>query len=1111
MSRIYLFLVSLILIGGTASAQTKLLRFPDVHKGKVAFCYAGDLWTASAAGGRAIRLTAHKGQELFPRFSPDGKWIAFTGQYDGDEQVYVMPSTGGVPQQLTWYPARGPLPPRWGYDNQVYGWTPEGDAVLFRSMRDGWTLTATRLFTVPVDGGLPTPLAMPVSGGGDISPGGTKVVYSPLTRDFRTWKRYQGGWAQNLFIFDLDTAEIEPVSHSKRTERDPMWIGNAIYFASDRTGTLNLFRYDLESKDTTALTSSSTNDVRWPSRGEDGEIVYELAGELWIYDTLRGSTEKLEIEVPDDGLASRPARISVASNIESFSLAPKGERALFVARGDVFTAPIENGPTRNLTRTSTAHDKSASWSPDGSTIAFLSDMTGEEEIYLIDQDGSGEPRQLTEGGTGMRYTPRWSPDSERLAFNDKNGDLFVVEVESGAMQTVDHDRGGNLSDFTWSPHGGYIAYSKSEENGNRSLFIWTRASGEAQRVTGDTFSEYEPVWDPDGEYIYYLSDRTYAPQISNVEWNFGGNRTTGVFCMALRGDVIHPFSPESDEVTIAEEEEADEDGAEEDGDEGADDDSDEDGDAEEDDEDGDDEEEDESLDIDFDGLAVRVCRVPVEADNYYNLNATADHLIFVRGTPFFYGRGSSGSPAILAFSFEDRETETVMDGAGGYATSPDGSKLFVGQGGGYHVLDAKPGAASSKKTVSTGGLFVDRVPREEWVQIFDEVWRRFRDFFYVENMHGYDWDALRERYRPLVEHVGHRSDLNYVMGEMVAELNVGHAYITGGDWETPARPRVALPGCRFELDEAAGRYRVASIFRGQNEENRYRSPLTEIGVDVNVGDYVLAIDGEDLGASDNPYELLRHKSDRPVTLTVNGSPSQGDAREVTFNPLTAENSLLYLDMVLTNRERVDELSGGRLGYIHLPNMGADGIREFIKWYYAQIPKEGLVVDVRENGGGNVSQMVLERLRRTLLGTAYSRTSEYTGTYPRQTFHGPMACILNQNSASDGDIFPWMFRNAKLGPLIGMRSWGGVVGITSRGPLIDGGGCNVPEFGHGDARGQWAVEGHGVDPDIEVENDPKAELEGRDPQLERAVAEVLRAVDELGMQLPPRPADPVKTE
>ena len=1093
-------LVCLTLLAGSANAQTKLLRFPDVHKDKVVFCYAGDLWTASSAGGRAVRLTAHEGLELFPRFSPDGQWIAFTGQYDGDEQVYVMPSTGGVPKQLTFYPARGPLPPRWGYDHQVYGWTPEGDAVLFRSMRDGWTLTATRLYTVPVEGGLPTPLAMPVSGGGDIAPGGRKVVYSPLTRDFRTWKRYEGGWAQNLYIFNLETSEIEPVSHSKRTERDPMWIEGAIYFASDRSGTLNLYRYELETRRTEALTSSTEGDVRWPSRGEDGEIVYELDGELWIYDTVRDTTHKISIEVPDDGVASRPSRISVAGNIEAYGLAPKGERALFVARGDIFTAPIENGPTRNLTKTSWAHDKAASWSPDGSKIAFLSDRTGEEEVYLIDQDGSGEPEQLTEGGKAMRYTPNWSPDGEHLAFNDKDGRLFLLTIESRELQEIAKDAGGRLSDFQWSPQGGYIAFSLSEENETRSIFVWSRADGSVRRVTDDTFSEYEPVWDPDGEYLYYLSDRTYAPQISGVEWNFAGDRTTGIFCMALREDVPHPFPPESDEVTI----EQDEDEPEEE--EETDEESDEESSEEESDSDGDD-----FLEVDWDGLGSRVCRVPVDAGNYYNLNATSDHLLFVRGTRFYYGRGPGESPAILAFSLADREVKDVLDGAGSYAVSPDGSKIFVPHGGGYHVMDAKPGA-SGKKTVSTSGLRVDRVPREEWANAFDEVWRRFRDFFYVENMHGYDWEALRDRYRPLVEHVGHRSDLNYVLGEMVAELNVGHAYITGGDWESPARPQVALPGCRFELDASSGRYRIASIFRGQNEEDRYRSPLTEIGVDASVGDYVLAIDGDELRSTDNPYELLRNRADRPVTLTLNASPSMDDdAREVAFRPLTSESSLLYLDMVLTCRERVDELSGGRIGYIHLPNMGADGIREFIKWYYAQIRKEGLIVDVRENGGGNISQMVLERLRRELLGTSFSRTSEYTGTYPRQTFVGPMACLLNQNSASDGDIFPWMFRNAKLGPLIGKRSWGGVVGITGRGPLIDGGSCNVPEFGHGDASGAWAVEGVGVEPDIEVENDPKAEIEGRDPQLERAVAEVLQAMEGSTTTLPPRPADPVKTK
>ena len=1085
------------------AAQTKLLRFPDIHGDRVVFSYAGDLWFASTTGGPATRLTAHPGLELFPRFSPDGSQIAFTGQYDGDEQVYVIPAAGGVPRQLTWYPARGPLAPRWGYDNQVYDWSPDGRAVLFRSLRYSTDLSDSRLFLADAGGGLPVPLAMPESGAGDLSPDGTRVVYSPLFRDFRTWKRYEGGWAQELYIFDRETHVVERVTTHRRADRDPMWIGNAIYFTSDRTGTLNLYAYDLASREITQLTDSDTWDVRWP--GDDGadRIVYELNGELQIYSIADGTSRPVPISVPDDGLAMRPARVSAAGQIEDAELSPKGERALFVARGDVFTVPIENGPVRNLTRSSSAHDKWARWSPDGRRIAFVSDASGEDEIYLVAQDGSGEPEQLTSGGQGMRYAAEWSPAGTHLASSDKDGRLIVVDVETGEVIEVADEARGPLRHYTWSPHGGYLAFSMTDPTEFSSIYVWSLAERRLHRITDEYFHEWNPAWDPEGEFLYYLSDRQFAPQLGSFEWNYLVDRETGVYALALRTDVAHPLPPESDEVELpaaddddaAGEEEAD---TEESGDEEA---------SDEEEAAAADEDGNEPIVIHFDGLAQRVARLPLPFDNYFGLSAAGGGVLVIRGGPSYYGRSSDVRAALQRFTFEDRETDTIADGIGGYAVSRDGEHVLVREGRAWNVY---PAAGGEARTVSTAGLMVDRQPAAEWAQIFDEVWRRFRDFFYVENMHGYDWEALRERYRPLLAHVAHRSDLNYVLGEMVAELNVSHAYISGGDWETPERPEVALPGAVFELDPAAGRYRLSEIFTGHNEEPQYRAPLTEIGVDARVGDYVLAIDGEDLAAADNPYRLLRHRADNPVRLTLNDRPTTEGAREVVFNPVTAERRLRYLTEVEANRRKVSEMTDGRVGYLHVPDMGADGIQEFIKWFYGQIRKEGLVIDVRGNGGGNVSQMLIERLGRTVLGTRFARTYDSPGTYPATAFHGHMVCILDEDSASDGDIFPYRFREAGLGPLIGKRSWGGVIGITSHGPLLDGGGVNVPQFGTNAADGSWVVENVGVEPDIEVDNDPQSVIAGRDPQLERAVEEVLRMIREDPKSLPVRPAPPVKT-
>ena len=1095
-----------------AKAQTKLLRFPDLHGDTVVFTYAGDLWTAPVSGGLARRLTAHPGLELFAKFSPDGSQIAFTGQYDGDEQVYVVPSTGGEPKRLTHYPARGPLPPRWGYDNQVYGWTPDGSAVLFRSMRDGFDLTDTRLYTVPAAGGLPDALPMPVSGGGDLSPDGEKIVYSPLTRDFRSWKRYEGGWAQDLYVFDLDSAAITPVSHSDRTERDPMWIGDAIYFASDRSGTLNLYKFDIASGDVTALTEEDVWDIRWPSKADDSRIVFEKAGELSVIDLESGEEEAITINVPHDALASRPQRVDASDVLEDFELSPKGERALFVARGDVFSAPIENGPTRNLTRSPGAHDRAARWSPDGASVLFLSDRSGEEELYLVPQDGLGEPTQLTSGGEARKLNPVWSPDGARVAFAEKDGKIFVLTVESKEVVEVADEAEGQSLDYAWSPDGNWLAFSLSDPTDYRSLYIWGVEDGQTRRITGEMFNEYGPAWDPEGEYLYYLSDRDYAPQISSIEWNYALDREVGIFAMALRSDVEHPFPPEIDEVTIeaeSDEEEGDDEdegGASDDEDE-----SDEDEASDEDAEDAEDGEGEESITIDFEGLASRAVRVPVPADNYSGLASTDGHLLYARSGAFFYGRESEDPTTLVVFSIEDREATDLAEDIQGYALSIDGKKVLVRSGGGFSILDANPGGKDSAEAVSTAGLRVDRVPLEEWPQIFDEVWRRFRDYFYVEDMHGYDWEALRDRYRPLLYHVGHRSDLNYVISEMIAELNVGHAYITGGDYEVPERPRVALLGCRFELDEEAGRYRISEIFDGQNEEETYRSPLTEVGVDVEEGDYVLSIDGVDLTADRNPFELLRDKAGSPITLEVGDGPNREDARHVTVRPRTSETDLIYLAWVEGNRRKVAEETDGKVGYIHIPDMGANGLREFIKTFYPQIRKQGLVVDVRNNGGGNVSQMLIERLNRELLGTRFSRNSDRAGTYPETVFHGHLVCLINANSASDGDIFPARFKAAGLGPLIGKRSWGGVIGITDHGTLIDGGGVNVPEFGTNDVDGSWIIEGYGVDPDIEVDNDPASVIAGKDPQLDRGIAEVLKAIEADPKRLPDRPPPPVKLD
>src|SRR3984893_15245560 len=826
------------------AAATKLLRLPDVWHDRIVFSYAGDLWTVGTRGGTPPRLTSNPGLELFGKFSPDGRYIAFTGQYGGDEQVYVIPSSGGSPKQLTFYPAPGPLAERCGYDNQVYGWTPDGAAVLFRSARDGYMLTDSRLYTVPMSGGAATALPMPVSGAGHFSPDGKKIVYSPLWRDFRSEKRYQGGWANDLYIFDLTHPALLQVTNDPRTDRDPMWIGNAVYFNSDRTGVFNLFRYDVATRQTKQLTHYQDWDVRWPSADADGQIVYESDGELHICDPRDDQDRALSIVVPADGPTPRPQTVNAADNIESLALSPGGERVGVVARGDVFSVPVEHGITRNLTRSSSAHDREIAWSSDDKRLAYVSDRSGEEEIYVQAQDGNSPAVQLTSGSTARYYAPRWSGDDKRIAFSDNTGRLYVIEVATKRRVTVARDPAELTPDYRWSPDGRFLGYSLDEPNGFSGVFVWSAADAQSRRITPPLFNGHSPAWAPNGELLYFLSDREYQPLLSTIEFDFATDRQTGIFAVTLRKDVKNPFGIRDDEP----------------------------GDEKKDADDGkgrakSKESHKSPTKIEFEGIEQRAIRVPLEADNLTNLEAGDESLLYQRNGPFYYGRESGVKPAVMAYSIKDREAKPVVEDVTSWGATADG-KHVLAQLSSKEIKYFEVGKSEDAKAVSLAGLVTTRIPAAEWREIFAESWRRYRDYFYVDNMHGYDWHKLREKYEPLLDFVGSRADLNYGIAELISELTVQHAYIEGGDLGLPKRPFVALPGARFELDAASGRYRIARIFAGENEEERYRSPLTEVGVDVHVGDYVLSVNGRELKAGTDPYELLQTAPNQPVEWRV---------------------------------------------------------------------------------------------------------------------------------------------------------------------------------------------------------------------------------------------------
>jgi tricorn protease len=1086
---------------GTTVEGTRLLRFPDVCGERVVFTYAGDLWTASTQGGTATRLTAGPGLEMSARFSPDCRQIAFSGQYSGDSQVYVVPASGGEPKQLTFYPAMGPLPQRWGFDNQVYGWTPDGKSVLFRSWRDSRGISNPRVFTVAVTGGLPSVLPMPQSGTARFSPDGKQMVYSPKFRDFRDWDRYKGGWAQDLFIYDFASKSAKNITNDPNTDRDPVWIGKDIYFLSDRGPHLNLYRYDTSDGRTTQLTNYQGDDARWASGDASAQIVYEVTGALHIYDTRNHSDRALTIHVPSDLVASRASERSVKKYIEDYALSPNGKRAAFTARGDVFSVPLEHGITLDLTHTPGAHEREVSWSPDGKRVAYISDESGEEEVWVRDVDGT-DPVMLTKGVVGRLYQPLWAPDGKHIAFVDSSNRIHVIGTSAGAKdQVVAEDPGVSKRDYAWSPGGHYLAYSLTDKDTQLSrLYVYDLGSGKAVELGRASADASAPAFSPDGKYLFFVGDREWSPQFSSVELDYATNRTTQILAYALRKDVDNPFAPRND--SAAAEDEDDKDAAGKDKDKG------------------DDKQPKPASEvndkIDFDGIEQRLVRAPIDPDNIPWVAVTPKAILYATiGAPFL-GREGAVPLKVHAWSFKERKDSDVYtwkpeggggEGGGGaapLALSPDGSTLLVHDGDDYKRIDldaSKP----KPRDVKLDGLFMRVDPKAEYAEIFNDVWRRYRDYFSVTNMNGYDWNAIRAKYEPLLQYVGDRTDLNYVLGEMVAELSNSHTYIAGGDLGLPDKPHVGLLGADFKLDAASGRYQVADVFPGENDEPRYRSPLTEVGVDVKPGDYILAINGTALTADENPYRLLRIAPGQMVQLLVNSRPSTDGARTVLVKPIGSETDLHYYDWVRSNREYVAKASDGRIGYLHIPDMGVDGAREFIKWYYPQMRKPGLIIDVRDNGGGFMSQTMIERLSRKLLAYNYTRGSSITGTYPGAVPLGHLAALSNGTTASDGDIFSYMFKQAKLGPLIGTRTWGGVVGISGLGPVIDGGDVLVPQFAAiVGLDGKYAVEGHGVEPDIVVKEDVAQQLAGKDPQLDKAIEVLEKEIQAHPLNLPPQP-------
>jgi tricorn protease len=1104
------------LSAGQEMPEGRLMRFPDLYKDKIVFMYGGHLWLASSSGGVARRITSGAGRELFPKFSPDGKWIAFTGQYDGNFNVYLMPADGGQPKQLTFYQgAAAPLNDRMGIHNQVLTWSPDSKRILFLTRRDasnGWT---KRPFSISIDGGLAEPLPVIEGGLTSFSPDGTKIAYNQIFRNFRTWKRYTGGLAQSISVYDLKNNSVEDVPHTEWTDTFPMWSINTIYFTSDRgpEHRLNLYSYDLNSKQIETLTHFTDFDVMWPSLGPGG-IVFENGGYLFTFDLQSKQPKKLTIYLPGDEEQSMKHWVSVTKTITDFDISPEGKRAVFGARGDVFTVPAKDGSVRNLTRTPGIREKSLSWSPNGRWIAYVSDRTGEDEIYITPHDGMGKEQQVTSGYKGFKFGPAWSPDSKKIAWADKDLRLWYITIDDKKPVEVVHGKFFDITNYSWSPDSKWLVYDNNDENGNAVVYLYSLADRKTTPITTSMTNSNFAMFDPDGKYLYFLSDRDFNEVLGNIDFEFANPKTTRVYVVTLRKDEPSPFPALSDEAQVKKEDatEGKETKTE--------------GKAESKERDKQKDKNKESKEkekdkekekpaefrIDLDGIQNRIVALPTEPA-VIGTFAAAKGFIYYATRPI---QGLSGplpgeAPAVHVYDLKERKDKVLIDGVERFTLSFDGSKLLYEAGPpdahSYGIIDAKP---DGPKKVGDGalnlmGMRAEVDPPQEWKQIYNEVWRQERDYFYEAAMNGVDWEKVRDKYAQLLPYVADRYSLTYILGEIIGELSNSHTYVNGGDFPDLHPVNVGLLGADFEADQASGFYRFKKIYPGENWNPQARSPLTEPGINVKEGDYLVAVNGRSLRAPQNPDELFVNTANSTVTLTVNSKPSEDGSRNLQVKPIADEFSLRELNMIDTNRKKIDAATNGRVGYIYIPDMGAPGLNEFVKQYFPQIRKEGMIIDVRYNGGGFVDPLIFERLRRVLSGMSSARNFE-SGTVPAPVFYGSMACITNHYAASDGDLFSYYFKYYKLGPLIGERTWGGVRGIRGPIPLIDGGYITRPEFARYDLNSKWIVENKGVQPDVVVENRPDLVVKGQDPQLEKAIELVMKDIQANPKKLPPRPPD-----
>ena len=1066
LARQYIAVVALVAAAAPLSAQgTRLLRHPAVSKDLVAFEYAGDLWVVGRNGGSARRLTATPGVETDPSFSPDGSLIAYSGTAGGNTDVYVVPAAGGDPKRLTYHP---------GVD-RVRGWTPDGKRVVFGSERTSAPQQSFyKLWSVSLEGGLPDALPMPRAFTGSFSPDGKRIAYEEISTNFipewfeaSGWRHYRGGRTHPIWIMSLADYSVEKLPKANSNDSDPMWIGNTVYFVSDRNYTANLFAYRLDTRKTEQLTRHDDFDIQNASAGADA-IVYEQAGYIHLFDVRTQQAHRLEIDVKGDLPWARPQMKHVASMIRGASLSPTGVRAAFEARGDVFTVPATLGDYRNLTRTTGAHEHSPVWSPDGAQLAWLSDASGEYQLMIGDQAGLSKPRAITLPATGYYSSPTWSPDGKRILLEDNLLTLWTLDVASGRATKIDTDTYFDPTrdiDVAWSPDSRWVAYSRNVESHLRAVFVYSLEEGKTHQITDAMSDAVSPSFDAGGKYLYFLASTDYGPRTGWLEMSSVDRPSRrSIYLAVLPANEPSPLLPEAGDepsvqptVALASKPRADTTSTQ--------------------------------VRIDLDGIAQRILPLGVPAGEFSDLSAgTAGTFFYLDAAP-----NAGGAARLQRYQLKERTATPILEGVRSYTLSGDRKKLLYQVARGapesrWGIVGTDKPAKVGDGVINVGQLEMLVDPRAEWSEIFKEAWRTERDYFYDAKMHGANWQAVYDKYSALLPYVGHRADLGYLIAITGGELTVGHSYLTGGGDEPEEQPEsVGLLGADFAIEN--GHYRITHIYGGENWNPDLRAPLSAPGIKVSEGDYLLEVNGRSLVPPTNVYSMFAGTVNHQTSIRVGSSPSGEGSRVVTVIPIATEEGLRTRAWIETNRRKVDQLSGGRLAYVWLPNTAGGGYTSFTRYFFAQQNREGAVIDERYNHGGMVADYIVNELERKPMGYFATRAGK-TSTSPTAGIYGPKVMLINESAGSGGDALPYMFHQRQIGPLIGTRTWGGLVGTLGIPTTIDGGGITAPGLAFYDLQGKWAVENEGIAPDIEVEYTPADVIKGHDPQLERAVQEAL---------------------